>query len=57
MKTEKDFQKKEINSELYKVCPDCDGEGLLNDEVCIKCNGTGQVLKNHEKVKFKRTLL
>ncbi len=47
--------KKEINKELYKLCPDCKGECEIHGEVCERCNGTGFIYKNHPNVKpFKK---
>lgn len=26
-----------------KVCPDCQGFGFINGEICSRCEGTGEV--------------
>ena len=28
-------------TEVWRVCPDCDGEGSYEDEVCEMCGGDG----------------
>jgi DnaJ-class molecular chaperone len=59
---ETQIQKKLIKDSLYIDCPNCKGNGVIEDfENCISCSvckGSGKVLKPKSGIfTFKRTLL